>query len=325
MSDFKEVGGSESSQGQETSPGERLRVAREQSGLSLKEVASHLNLSHEKIESLERGQVDQLAAPVFVAGYLRAYAKLVGLPEDEIIADFKALAEMEAPSVDPSTSPAANNFGQMESLLGKNIISGQKDWSKPAIWGSVGIVLAVILFMVFSSDKSTTVKITEKVSDNPEISKSVEVTNDINEVNKSNEISELDEANQIKEFNEVNAEEIVDKKPVAQKQATVAEQQKSAGVSKELNKENLHYSVVVFNFKEDSWVEVNDALNKKLLYRLGKAGTSKTVWGIAPFSIQLGYVAGVNIMFNGEPYDLSRFSNRKSVKFKLGKSGDSMN
>ena len=81
------------------SPGKSLRRSREACGFTVEEVAAHLKLGVEKIESLERGEVSSIAAPVFVAGYLRAYAKLVGLPGDEIVAGFNALTEMDSPSL----------------------------------------------------------------------------------------------------------------------------------------------------------------------------------------------------------------------------------
>ena len=153
MTEFKEEINSIDDQERQVSPGERLRLAREQAGLTVKEVASHLKLSADKINSLEQGEVDQLAAPVFVAGYLRAYAKLVDLPDEEIIAEFKALSEMEVPSADPSTSPAANNYGQMETTpAGKAVSKKGKDWSQLAILGSLAIVLAAVIFFVFSGN-----------------------------------------------------------------------------------------------------------------------------------------------------------------------------
>ena len=76
--------------------------------------------------------------------------------------------------------------------------------------------------------------------------------------------------------------------------------------------------MLVFTFREDSWIEVSDASGKKLMYRLGKSGTTNTVWGIAPFSVQLGYLPGVDIRFNGNEYDLSTYGNRRRVLLKIG-------
>lgn len=66
--------------------GQRLAAARIEWGVSVSEVAAHLNLSDAAIEALEAGAHDKLPGLTFVKGYLRAYAKLLNLDPDEIIA-----------------------------------------------------------------------------------------------------------------------------------------------------------------------------------------------------------------------------------------------
>jgi hypothetical protein len=48
------------------------------------------------------------------------------------------------------------------------------------------------------------------------------------------------------------------------------------------------------------------------------------VTGVAPFVVQLGFVQGVDIFYNGAPYDLSRYANRRSVRLRIGEAGDHM-
>ena len=68
--------------------GERLKAARERAGMSLTQVADQLRLSASVIEALEQGQYGVIGAQVFVRGYLRRYAELVG--EDPALADSAA-------------------------------------------------------------------------------------------------------------------------------------------------------------------------------------------------------------------------------------------
>ena len=63
--------------GQARDAGERLRAARESSGLSLAEVGTRLHMPVRIVQTLEAGDWQQLGAPVFVRGQLRSYAKLV--------------------------------------------------------------------------------------------------------------------------------------------------------------------------------------------------------------------------------------------------------
>jgi len=65
-------------------PGERLRAAREQRGLGVEQVAESLRLDAGTVQALERGDYARIGAPVFVRGFLRRYAELVGESAGEI-------------------------------------------------------------------------------------------------------------------------------------------------------------------------------------------------------------------------------------------------
>ena len=70
-----------------TSPGARLRAAREARGLSIEDVAERLRLSAALVLAMEQDRLALLGPPVFARGHLRSYAMLVGAPEQEIMAD----------------------------------------------------------------------------------------------------------------------------------------------------------------------------------------------------------------------------------------------
>ena len=65
--------------------GQRLRQAREQRGLSVQQVALQLNLKAELVTKLEQDQLDG-TLETFARGYVRAYARLLKLPEAELMA-----------------------------------------------------------------------------------------------------------------------------------------------------------------------------------------------------------------------------------------------
>jgi cytoskeletal protein RodZ len=70
--------------------GTRLRDARIAHKLKSGDVAEELHLDVGIIEAIECGDMTALPAPIFVQGYVRSYARLVGLPEDELIREFNA-------------------------------------------------------------------------------------------------------------------------------------------------------------------------------------------------------------------------------------------
>ena len=69
----------------ERGPGARLREAREATNTTVDKVAAALLLDSDTIRALEADAFDQLPAPAFVRGYLRGYARIVGLPAGPIL------------------------------------------------------------------------------------------------------------------------------------------------------------------------------------------------------------------------------------------------
>jgi cytoskeletal protein RodZ len=65
--------------------GARLSAARKERQLSVKAVADELKLDIYMVDALEQDDQTVLPAAIFVKGYLRRYARLVGLPEDELV------------------------------------------------------------------------------------------------------------------------------------------------------------------------------------------------------------------------------------------------
>lgn len=80
---------------QVSGPGPRLRAAREALGLNLKDIAKRMRLQEHIIHQIEQDMYDENTALVFVKGYLRSYAVLVGLNADQIIQDFTSMGLSE--------------------------------------------------------------------------------------------------------------------------------------------------------------------------------------------------------------------------------------
>ncbi|MFT5172409.1 MAG: cytoskeleton protein RodZ [Gammaproteobacteria bacterium] len=71
-----------------TGPGGLLRAARENDGISLRDIAAQLHLDERTIDSLEDDDFQNLPAPTFVRGYLRGYARLLGVPVGPVMEAF---------------------------------------------------------------------------------------------------------------------------------------------------------------------------------------------------------------------------------------------
>src|ERR1700722_8980381 len=68
--------------------GEKLRKQREQRGISLDAISTITKISTRMLRAIEDEHFDQLPGGVFSKGFVRAYARQVGLNEEEAVADY---------------------------------------------------------------------------------------------------------------------------------------------------------------------------------------------------------------------------------------------
>ena len=68
-----------------------LKETRQRYGLTLEDVAQRTYIKLPYLEALEDGRMDALPAPVYTYGYIRQYAKLLGLDGGELVARFQQL------------------------------------------------------------------------------------------------------------------------------------------------------------------------------------------------------------------------------------------
>ena len=83
--------------GGEVSPGAMLRTARIQHNLKVEQVAKELHLDARIVTAMENDDQAALPEPIFVQGYLRSYARLVGLSADEVVSRYSAQGRPNPP------------------------------------------------------------------------------------------------------------------------------------------------------------------------------------------------------------------------------------
>ena len=88
-----------------TSVGEHLRQLREAKRMSLAEVSRETRVPIASVERIEADRFDELPGEVFVRGFLRAYAKALDVPADEVLARYTASRRVAWVTPLPITSP----------------------------------------------------------------------------------------------------------------------------------------------------------------------------------------------------------------------------
>lgn len=84
-----------------------LRRQREARGVSLREIADSTRISLRYLEALEGDRFDALPALVFARGFLREYARVVGLDADEVVNLFLVAARAGQPPEEDAPVPPA--------------------------------------------------------------------------------------------------------------------------------------------------------------------------------------------------------------------------
>lgn len=119
--------------------GERFRAAREARGLSLSDVSEQIRIRSLYLAAIEDEKWDTIGAPVYVRGFLRTYARFLGLDSEEAVAAFNqtlpaAPAEEGAPAHSP-TRLRARSAGWSSSWV---------------VWITAVVAVLLIAFVVYN-------------------------------------------------------------------------------------------------------------------------------------------------------------------------------
>jgi cytoskeletal protein RodZ len=116
--------------------GERFRAAREERGLTLSDVAEHLHIRSVYLSAIEEENWKAIGAPVYTRGFLRTYARFLGLDPEQAVSEFSAGQDTEP---EPATLPprVMSDYSSRGSSLG------------PLIWIAGAVAVALIGFVIY--------------------------------------------------------------------------------------------------------------------------------------------------------------------------------
>src|ERR1700676_2787245 len=88
--------------------GEKLKLEREKRNITLDQVSVSTKIGMRMLRALEENQFNQLPGGIFNKGFVRAYSRVVGLDEEQTIADYlQASGDAATLSTEFVVSPAA--------------------------------------------------------------------------------------------------------------------------------------------------------------------------------------------------------------------------
>ena len=126
--------------------GERFRAAREARGLTLSDVAEHIRIRSVYLAAIEEENWTAIGAPVYIRGFLRTYARFLGLEPEEVVAEFNSQASAPPPPV-----PAAPGAPPRTTYLADEEPPSRA--LSPLIW--IASLVAVVLIAVVVYNEAT--------------------------------------------------------------------------------------------------------------------------------------------------------------------------
>ncbi len=263
--------------------GQALRQAREAQGLGVDEVAARLRLMRRQIEAMEADDFEALGQPVFARGFVRNYARLLGLAPEPLLADMGG-ATIEPVVMRPEAPLPSRNWLT-------------SPWLLLTLFGILVLaVVPVALYWWLNSDEDEpsagAMMVPAVVPAMPEPVGTVPAAS-----------AAAAEA--------PPAPETAPAAPSVQ-DAAVAAGNDAPGVAAPAVRGVLH-----LEFGADSWVEIRDATGRMLRRQLDTAGSSVEVRGEPPFDVVVGNAAQVRMTYNGRPIDLKPFIDVTVARFTL--------
>lgn len=318
-------------------PGETLRQARENNGWTLAEVALKLNLTVSSLSNLEAGAFDKLPGHTFARGYIRAYAKLLGMDQAALVHEFDVYTGTD------STGSSVHSLGRIEEpvRVSHTILRIV----------SLLLLLAVIGGGFLWWQDQTSMRAKDLVGLTPEHVE-VEGADGTTQIHPLNEPEDQAVAEAKTEGDAaVPAEPAGDQTgatalalpgvpeapvavapapatpaPAAQTAPTptpvtpVAPASAAAPAAPvtEAAPAVAGAGKVGVQYTADCWTQVTDANGKVLFGGLKRKGENLEVSGKPPLSLRLGYARGAQVTYNGQAVDVAPFTSGETARLKLG-------
>ena len=316
-------------------PGQVLRAEREALGVTTRDVAETLNLAVTMVEAIEADDYEQMPASVFARGYIRAYARLLSLepeplvaryPEDAGVVDGNGATRTSAVELLRQNARLVASAGGLLLLLLLVLLAV---WLWPDSESAIGpasepeaeapatlpeAVEAGATAGAAAGAAANTVADTGEQSgpvDDPAgalrpPSAATEATRDVDAPSSQRSQDSLTRSApgidlRVEGAAEAPSAELTARTDSATEPA-VDSRADPPGVRRitEFGRDLLR-----FDFSEDCWVDVKSATGRRLYGDLNLAGGTLSLVGEGPFRILLGYAPGVQLSLNGEPISLA--------------------
>ena len=256
--------------------GALLKFKRTEKNIAIGEVAERLKFSAKQIESLESGDYKGLPEPIFVKGFIKTYARFLGLDIDQITVLLNEAFPSQVTAV-ASTPPGA------ESQNGLNFQDQKKSKSFPK-WLPLLVVAAAVVGAVYLWQS------------------------------KSSEQTRQQEKSTLEVGDVAQPQLATDNVQVVSMNASATSASAPVNASAPMTASAVVNGGIQIKVRYRSNLIVTDADGTPLHSGIVASNSSHEFKGKAPYQVRIGYATGSEISFNGQPVDLkNHFVDGKTV------------
>src|SRR5438132_13616275 len=108
--------------------GEELRQAREERGISLRQISDATHIGVRFLQAIESDNYSILPGGIFTRSFVRSYARYIGIDEEQALARYNQ--QLEEQGGEPPRTPAAR-------------FEGIED-EEPSSWGSISLIALIL-------------------------------------------------------------------------------------------------------------------------------------------------------------------------------------
>lgn len=328
-------------------PGETLRQARESNGWSLAEVALKLNLTVTSLSNLEAGAFDKLPGHTFARGYIRAYAKLLGMDQTVLVQQFDqstgtdsqgsnvhALGRIEEPVRVSHTILRIVSLLLLIAVIGGGFVWWQDQTSQRT---KDLTSLAPEHVEVEGADGTTQIHPIDEPEDQAVAENQAEGATAL-ALPQSETTAESTGVEPAAPATAPTAPAATPAAPVHTPAPVVAAPAAPAANVPATPAPTVTAPVVAavpaptadaaapaagdgqvqLQFTADCWAQVTDGRGKVLFSGLKHKGDSVSVSGKPPLAVRLGVARAAQVSYNGQPVDIAPFTSGETARLKLG-------
>jgi cytoskeleton protein RodZ len=269
------------------SPGEKLQNKREALGLSIAQIARKTLIRERIIRAIENDDTDWIA-PIYLRGYVKTYARQVGLDPDALEAETRA---------------ASGNDPELRSVFNIDPKRGFAErWLKSGGYLVATALIAALVWQVTQQAVQFSQGTTTLAGENGSL---VEPGSTANQPGGNNTRQGSHLAASIASLEKLNSPSV--------EHGSAAEQAWSA-----INAPSSDLPLISIQVSADSWVEITDSNGRLLEKDLLRGGNQRSYQGTPPFELMLGRPSAVVVEFNGEVVDLNPHIHGDVARLTLG-------